>query len=201
MDRLKAQYGVSHLQVARPPRAPSKVRSIAVAAGAGSGALRGVEADVFITGEMSHHDALAAVAARTSVVPRCARTAARSSGCRSAASTSREATANRPMSSSFTKGATTPRRSGFHRMIFLAVAVGWLCRALAAVAKFVCRAPTRAGSFAVALKVHLRLRARRRSENSARRRGVGSRSSARYNVRLRPSRAEQATAKTSPNFS
>ena len=43
-------------------------------------------------------------------------------------------------------------------MIFLAIAVGWLCRALAAVAKFVCRAPTRAGSFAVALKVHLRLR-------------------------------------------
>ncbi|MAD33007.1 MAG: Nif3-like dinuclear metal center hexameric protein [Planctomycetes bacterium] len=68
LERLKAQYGVSHLQVARPQRAPSKVRSVAVAAGAGSGALRGVEADVFITGEMSHHDVLAAVAARTSVV-------------------------------------------------------------------------------------------------------------------------------------
>ena len=68
IERLKAQYGVEHLQVARPAKAPSKVRSIAVAAGAGSGALRGVPADVFVTGEMSHHDALAAVAAGTSVI-------------------------------------------------------------------------------------------------------------------------------------
>ena len=44
------------------------MRSIAVAAGAGSGALRGVPADVFVTGEMAHHDALAAVAAGTSVI-------------------------------------------------------------------------------------------------------------------------------------
>ena len=53
---------------ARPPRPAAKVRSIAVAAGAGSGALRGVPADVYVTGEMSHHDALAAVAAGASVV-------------------------------------------------------------------------------------------------------------------------------------
>jgi putative NIF3 family GTP cyclohydrolase 1 type 2 len=44
------------------------VRSVAVAAGAGGSVLRGVAADGFITGEMSHHDALAAVAAGTSVV-------------------------------------------------------------------------------------------------------------------------------------
>ena len=68
VERLKEQFGVEHLQVARPAKAPSKVRSIAVAAGAGSGALRGVPAEVFVTGEMSHHDALAAVAAGTSVV-------------------------------------------------------------------------------------------------------------------------------------
>jgi putative NIF3 family GTP cyclohydrolase 1 type 2 len=59
---------VRHLQVARPDRARSAVRSIAVAAGAGGSVLRGVAADVFVTGEMSHHDALAAVAAGTSVV-------------------------------------------------------------------------------------------------------------------------------------
>ncbi|MGC6488522.1 MAG: Nif3-like dinuclear metal center hexameric protein [Planctomycetota bacterium] len=68
LDRLKAQYAVGHLQVARPLAAPDEVRSIAVAAGAGSGALRGVPADVLVTGEMSHHDALAAVAAGSSVV-------------------------------------------------------------------------------------------------------------------------------------
>jgi putative NIF3 family GTP cyclohydrolase 1 type 2 len=44
------------------------VRTIAVAAGAGGGVLRSVQADVFVTGELSHHDALAAVAAGTSVV-------------------------------------------------------------------------------------------------------------------------------------
>ncbi len=68
LERLKQRFGVSHLQVARPRGASSKLRSVAVAAGAGSGALRGVSADVVITGEMSHHDALAAVAAGSSVV-------------------------------------------------------------------------------------------------------------------------------------
>jgi len=68
IERLKAQYRVKHLQVARPPKARSKIRSLAVAAGAGSGALRGVPAEVMITGEMSHHDALAAVAAGASVI-------------------------------------------------------------------------------------------------------------------------------------
>lgn len=68
LRRLKAQYGVAHLQVARPSTASAEVRSVAVAAGAGSSALRDVAADVLITGEMSHHDALAAVAAGASVV-------------------------------------------------------------------------------------------------------------------------------------
>jgi dinuclear metal center YbgI/SA1388 family protein len=68
VERLKEQFGVEHLQVARPAKPPGKVRSIAVAAGAGSGVLRGVPADVYVTGEMSHHDALAAVASGTSVI-------------------------------------------------------------------------------------------------------------------------------------
>lgn len=68
LQRLKAQFGVEHLQIARPAGASDEFRSVAVAAGAGSGALRGVPADVLVTGEMSHHDALAAVAAGSSVV-------------------------------------------------------------------------------------------------------------------------------------
>ena len=67
LDRIKQLFGVSHLQIAKPP-GTGKVRSIAVAAGAGSGVLRGTPADVYVTGEMSHHDALAAVAAGTAVV-------------------------------------------------------------------------------------------------------------------------------------
>jgi dinuclear metal center YbgI/SA1388 family protein len=68
LQRCKRRFGVRTLTVARPAKAPSSVRSIAVAAGAGASVLRGTGADVWITGELSHHDALAAVAAGTSVV-------------------------------------------------------------------------------------------------------------------------------------
>ncbi|MFO1077283.1 MAG: Nif3-like dinuclear metal center hexameric protein [Planctomycetota bacterium] len=53
------------LQVAR---AGDRVRTVAVAAGAATSVLRGVDADAWLTGEVSHHDALAAVAAGTSVL-------------------------------------------------------------------------------------------------------------------------------------
>lgn len=68
LQRCKRKLGVRALQVARPAKPPAKVASIAVAAGAGGSLLRGVAADVLVTGEMSHHDALAAVAAGRSVV-------------------------------------------------------------------------------------------------------------------------------------
>ena len=68
LDRLKKQYGVKTLAVAKPVGMPAKVRSIAVAAGSGSSVLAATPADVYITGEMSHHEVLAAVAAGTAVV-------------------------------------------------------------------------------------------------------------------------------------
>lgn len=68
LERLKRHLGVRHLQVARPAKQRSSVRTVAVAAGAGGSVLRDVAADVFVTGEMSHHDALAAAAAGTTVV-------------------------------------------------------------------------------------------------------------------------------------
>jgi dinuclear metal center YbgI/SA1388 family protein len=68
LQRLKRRLGVRTLQVARPSRAAPRVRTVAVAAGAGGGILRAVEADVLVTGELSHHDTLAAVAAGRSVV-------------------------------------------------------------------------------------------------------------------------------------
>ena len=68
LQRCKRKLSVRSLQVARPARAAASVRSIAVAAGAGGSILRGVAADVLVTGELSHHDALAAVAAGRSVV-------------------------------------------------------------------------------------------------------------------------------------
>lgn len=68
LQRVRRACGVRRLTIARPPGRPPAARTIAVAAGAGSGALRGVAADVLVTGEMSHHDALAAVAGGTAVV-------------------------------------------------------------------------------------------------------------------------------------
>ena len=61
LQRCKKKFGVRSLHVARPAKAGTKVKTIAVAAGAGGSVLRGARADVWVTGEMSHHDALAAV--------------------------------------------------------------------------------------------------------------------------------------------
>lgn len=68
LQRCQRRFGVRCLQVARPAGATASVDAIAVAAGAGGSVLRGVAADVLVTGEMSHHDVLAALAAGRSVV-------------------------------------------------------------------------------------------------------------------------------------
>ncbi|MEZ6038554.1 MAG: Nif3-like dinuclear metal center hexameric protein [Planctomycetota bacterium] len=68
LTRLKKLFGVRHLQVARPAKAPTQLRSLAIAAGSGGSVLRSSRADVLITGEMSHHEVLAAVAEGSSVV-------------------------------------------------------------------------------------------------------------------------------------
>ncbi len=69
VQRVKKLLGVSSLQIARPEKAErATVRCVAVAAGAGGSVLRGACADVFVTGEMSHHDALAIVGSGATVV-------------------------------------------------------------------------------------------------------------------------------------
>jgi len=45
-----------------------EVKSVAVCAGSGATVLSGIQADLFITGEMSHHDILNAVHCGTSVM-------------------------------------------------------------------------------------------------------------------------------------
>ncbi|SPO04297.1 related to Ngg1p-interacting factor 3 [Cephalotrichum gorgonifer] len=55
--------GLQHLHVAEPAGvdvASAKVSSVAVCAGSGADVMRGSGAEMWITGEMSHHDALAA---------------------------------------------------------------------------------------------------------------------------------------------
>ena len=69
LTRIRRHLGVTSLRLALPRAGMRhRVRTVGVAAGAGSSILRGERADVWLTGEMSHHDALAAVAGGTAVV-------------------------------------------------------------------------------------------------------------------------------------
>jgi len=46
----------------------NEVHSVAICAGSGGSTLLGVDADVYFTGEMSHHEVLAAVASGRNVI-------------------------------------------------------------------------------------------------------------------------------------
>ncbi|KAE8227990.1 hypothetical protein CF326_g7095 [Tilletia indica] len=58
---FKAEMGVEHAQMAyaRGANAETQIKTIAVCAGSGSSVLQGAEADLWITGELSHHELLA----------------------------------------------------------------------------------------------------------------------------------------------
>lgn len=63
VKRTKAGLKLDHIQVAYSPSHKqqgdsAKINSIALCAGSGGGVLRGVEADLYFTGELSHHELL-----------------------------------------------------------------------------------------------------------------------------------------------
>ncbi|XP_033853753.3 NIF3-like protein 1 [Acipenser ruthenus] len=70
VQRIKTHLRLSHVRLALGAHCTldSLVKSMAVCAGSGSSVLNGVAADLYLTGEMSHHDVLDAVAVGTSVV-------------------------------------------------------------------------------------------------------------------------------------
>ncbi|XP_063071742.1 NIF3-like protein 1 [Engraulis encrasicolus] len=70
VQRMKAHLGLPHLRLAlgHQKTTESLVSSVAVCAGSGASVLQGVKADLYITGEMSHHEVLDAVATGTSVI-------------------------------------------------------------------------------------------------------------------------------------
>ncbi|MGE3171606.1 MAG: Nif3-like dinuclear metal center hexameric protein [Planctomycetota bacterium] len=69
LPRIKAMLGTASLRLALTSAGPRhKVRRVAVAAGAGGSILRAARADLWLTGELSHHEALAAVAGGAAVV-------------------------------------------------------------------------------------------------------------------------------------
>jgi dinuclear metal center YbgI/SA1388 family protein len=64
VQRVKKHLGLKHVRVARPAsghRRAGKVQRVGLCAGAGASVLRGARADLYLTGEMNHHDVLAAV--------------------------------------------------------------------------------------------------------------------------------------------
>lgn len=64
--RIKDKLRLSHLKTAKAN--DRTIKTIAVCAGAGIEALRAIQADCYLTGEMKHHDVLAAVETGTSVI-------------------------------------------------------------------------------------------------------------------------------------
>ncbi|XP_078599933.1 NIF3-like protein 1 [Branchiostoma floridae x Branchiostoma japonicum] len=71
LSRVKSHLGLNHVRLAMGEGRTmegSTVRSVALCAGSGGSVLKGVKADVYLTGEMSHHDVLDAVAMGTSVI-------------------------------------------------------------------------------------------------------------------------------------
>ncbi|KAM4632609.1 NIF3-like protein 1 [Discoglossus pictus] len=70
VESAKKHIGLPHLRLAlgRGKTLESPVRVMAVCAGSGSSVLGGVPADLYLTGEMSHHDVLDAVSEGISVI-------------------------------------------------------------------------------------------------------------------------------------
>ncbi|XP_023145605.1 NIF3-like protein 1 [Amphiprion ocellaris] len=70
IQKMKSHLGLSHLRLAlgSGQTMESSLYTVAVCAGSGASVLNGVKADLYITGEMSHHEVLDAVAKGTSVI-------------------------------------------------------------------------------------------------------------------------------------
>ncbi|XP_026813187.1 NIF3-like protein 1 isoform X1 [Rhopalosiphum maidis] len=70
IEKIKRHLGVDNLMIAlaRGSTLESSISSAAAVAGSGASVLRGVNADLYLTGEMSHHDVLDAVHNKVTVV-------------------------------------------------------------------------------------------------------------------------------------
>ncbi|XP_067833018.1 NIF3-like protein 1 [Heptranchias perlo] len=70
VERVKDHLGLPHLRLALGAGSTldSMVTTAAVCAGSGASVVRDVKADLYLTGEMSHHEVLDAVAAGTTVI-------------------------------------------------------------------------------------------------------------------------------------
>lgn len=68
VEMIKQHTNLKHVRLARARRTDGFVSSIALCAGSGATVLKNVPADLYVTGEMLHHDVLDAVHHDTSVI-------------------------------------------------------------------------------------------------------------------------------------
>lgn len=68
ITRVKAHLELDYVRVARPGPGGGQVQRVAVCAGAGGSVLSNVAADLYLTGEMRHHDILAKLAQGAAVI-------------------------------------------------------------------------------------------------------------------------------------
>lgn len=70
VGRIKEQLKLKHVQLARPfsIEADTVINTAAVCAGSGGSVLEGGQADLLLTGEMSHHQVLEAVSRGSAVI-------------------------------------------------------------------------------------------------------------------------------------
>ncbi|XP_037379706.1 NIF3-like protein 1 [Talpa occidentalis] len=70
IERIKRHLKLSHVRLALGAgrTLESQVKVVALCAGSGSSVLQGIEADLYLTGEMSHHDVLDAVSQGINVI-------------------------------------------------------------------------------------------------------------------------------------
>ena len=68
VDRVKKHLKLGHVRLAKPAGRSGSIKTIALCAGAGGSVIANVEADAYLTGEMRHHDTLAAAATGTAVI-------------------------------------------------------------------------------------------------------------------------------------
>ena len=67
-EQLKAYASIPYFRHARPPGRTRAIQTVALCPGAGSSLLQSTDADLIITGEMRHHDALAFTASGSQVL-------------------------------------------------------------------------------------------------------------------------------------
>ncbi|EPY51266.1 NGG1 interacting factor 3 family protein [Schizosaccharomyces cryophilus OY26] len=68
IDRAKKLTGLAYVQVAAPKGLDAPISTVSVCAGSGGSVLAGTEADLYFTGELSHHQVLALIAKGISVI-------------------------------------------------------------------------------------------------------------------------------------